>query len=524
MTPTTTQGLGPLPTATDPHDGVREFADYGDLVRDRCDVLVVGSGPGGAVAAKELAEAGRDVILLEEGPPCGKQDFDLEPGKGMQRWFREGSARAARGNMLTPTMQPIALGGGSVFNSAICARPPAWVLDRWADKLGSQALTLDSLAPHYERVEAQLSIGPTPVEVQGKRNLLFKRGCDELGITSEPTPRNVAGCRGSAECFSGCRNGAKKSLDVTYVPAAIRAGARVYSCVRAERVLTDGRRATGMRGRVIEPFTLREHGRVHIDAKAIVLAAGCMATPVILLRSGVANSGGAVGRHLQFHPGIAVMAIYAEPIDPWTGATQGYHSLHYLKQGMKLEVLWVPPGVLATRMPGVGIDYQRHLMRFGHLAPYDVIIQTKHSTGRVALRPGSWHPDIRFHMDQRDVDLLRRGAALLSDVCWASGAEAILPGINGMPELIESRDEAEVIRKTKMKATDPIIASNHAFSSTRMSRNPKEGVVDVTGRCHDLDNVYIADTGIFPDSPAVNPMHTCMALADYIAQNIAAQW
>lgn len=522
--PRTSTGSGPLPTATDPHEGVWEFGDYDGTLRERCEVLVVGSGPGGAVAAKELAEAGRDVILVEEGPPCGRQDFDLEPGRGMQRWFREGSARAARGNLLTPTMQPIALGGGSVFNSAICARPPAWVLDRWAEQTGSDALTATALAPHYERVEAQLSIGPTPDEVQGKRNMLFKQGCDALGMESEPTPRNVAGCRGSAECFSGCRNGAKKSLDVTYVPAAIRAGARVYTSIRAERVIADGRRATGMRGRIIEPFTLREGGPVRIDAQVVVLGAGCMATPVILLRSGIANSGGAVGRHLQFHPGIAVMAIYDEPIDPWAGATQGYHSLHHVREGMKLEVLWVPPGLLATRMPGVGLEYQRHLMRFGHLAPYDVIIQTTHSTGRVTTRPGSWHPDIRFHMDSRDVELLQRGAAILSDICWASGATAILPGINGMPELIASKSDAEVLRRRKMKATDPIVASNHAFSSTRMSRRPTEGVVDVTGRCHDLDNVYVVDTGIFPDSPAVNPMHTCMALADYVARGIAARW
>lgn len=524
MNPTTPSGLGPLPTCSDPHDGVRHFADYDGELRDRCEILVIGSGPGGAVAAKELAEAGRDVILVEEGPPCGKQDFEVEPGKGMQQWFREGSARATRGNLFAPTMQAIALGGGSVFNSAICVRPPAWVLDQWAEQVDSEALTLNALRPHFERVEAQLSIAPTPDEVLGQRNRLFKEGCDALGISSEPTPRNVAGCRGSAECFSGCRNRAKKSLDITYVPAAIRAGARVYTSVRAERIVARDRRAQAMRGRIIEPFTLKERGSVQIDAQAIVLAAGCMATPVILKRSGLADSGGCVGQHLEFHPGLAVMAIYPEPIDPWTGATQGYHSLEYLGEGMKLEVLWVPPGVLATRMPGVGVDYQEHLLRFGHMAPYDVFVQTKHSRGSIGLKPGSWHPDIRYQLDQRDVDCLQRGTALLSDICWASGAEAILPGIHGMPELIRSKEQAEVLRQRTMRATDPIIASNHAFSSTRMSHRASDGVVDDTGRCHDLENLYIVDTGIFPTSPAVNPMHTCMALADYVAQGIAQRW
>ena len=123
--------LAMLPTSPDPSAGVKAFADYRGDVRERCDVLVVGSGPGGAVVAKELAEAGRDVILLEEGPPMGKKDFTQEAGEAMQRMLREGGSRAARGNLVTPTMQAIVLGGGSVINSAICARPPAWIFDKW---------------------------------------------------------------------------------------------------------------------------------------------------------------------------------------------------------------------------------------------------------------------------------------------------------------------------------------------------------------------------------------------------------
>src|SRR5581483_1800479 len=99
-----------------------------------------------------------------------------------------------------------------------------------------------SLAAHYDRVEAFLDVAPTPMEVQGERNLRFKAGCDALGISCEPTRRNVRGCRGSAECFNGCRNGAKRSTDVSYVPAAIRAGARVYTSVRAEHLVMQGKR------------------------------------------------------------------------------------------------------------------------------------------------------------------------------------------------------------------------------------------------------------------------------------------
>ncbi len=507
--------------AAGPHAGVHLFAEYKGELDIACDVLVVGSGPGGAVVAKELAEGGRDVVLLEEGPPFGKKDFVQEAGLAMQRLLREGGTRAARGNMFVPTMQANALGGGSLINSAICARPPDFVWDKWSETSG---VGLDSatMAPHFERVERFLFVGPTPTEVQGERNLRFKQGCDALGLSSEPTWRNVKGCKGSGECFTGCRNDAKKSTDTSYVPAAIRAGARVYTSVRAERVVADGRRVVAVHGHVVEPFTGKQGHAVRVRPRLVVLAAGCMQTPVILQKSEVALESGWVGRRLLMHPGLAVMAVYPDPIDPWKGATQGYHSLHLLKEGLKLEVLWSPPAVLAARLPGLGRDYQRHLKSYDRMAPFDVIVACEKSEGSVKAQRGTFEPSIHFDFHDDDVKNIQRGVAILSDICWASGATAILPGLHGVPEVLESKAESEILRTMKLKGSDTITAANHAFSSTRMSKSPREGVVDEDGRCHGFDNLFIADTGIFASSPAVNPMLTVMALADRIATRILA--
>jgi choline dehydrogenase-like flavoprotein len=504
-----------------PHTGVKVFADYrGELVLG-CDVLVVGSGPGGAVAAKELAEAGLDVILLEEGPPFGVKDFTLEAGEAMQRVLREGGTRATRGNMFVPTMQANALGGGSLVNSAICARAPSWIWEKWNRASGVE-LDADTLAPHFERVEKFLFVAPTPHEAQGPRNLRFKQGCDALGISSEPTWRNVRGCKGSGECFTGCRNGAKKSTDVSYVPAAIRAGARVYTSVRAEYVVMSGRRVVEVRGHVVAPFTGEASHPVTIRPGRVVLAAGCMQTPVILQKSNALPESRWVGERLLMHPGLAVMALYDEPIDPWEGATQGYHSLHYLRDGLKLEVLWSPPAVLAARLPALGTAYQEHLVHYDRMAPFDVIAATDKSTGRVRARRFGWDPDIAFDFHDDDVRLIQRGIAILSDICWASGARAILPGLHGVPEILRSKAESDVLRTMTLKGSDTITAANHAFGSTRMSARAEDGVVDTWGKCHGTENLYIADTGIFSYSPAVNPMLTVMALADRIASGIAA--
>ena len=214
-------------------DGVdlRVFAEYDRDLTEEADVAVVGSGPGGAVIAKELAEAGVRVVLLEEGPPFIPADFELDGGISMARTMREGGLRATTGTVL-PTMQAIALGGGSLVNSAICVRSPEDVLERWCRDYELEHTSRADLDPHYDAVGKFLGISATPENVQGARNLLFKQGCDALGYSSEPIERNVRGCRGSGECFTGCRSRAKQSMDISYIPAALRAGARVLTSVR----------------------------------------------------------------------------------------------------------------------------------------------------------------------------------------------------------------------------------------------------------------------------------------------------
>lgn len=505
---------------SEPFAGVKVHADYSSDLRVSCDVLIVGTGPGGAVVGKVLAEAGRDVLFVEEGPPFASKDFVPEAGGTLHRMVRESGMRATRGNVFMPTMQAVGLGGGSLVNSAICLRSPDWVFDKWAERTGTTSITLDALKKNYERVEAFWGIEETPAAVMGQRNNLFKKGCDALGIPSEPIRRNVKNCAGSAECFTGCRNGAKQSMDRSWIPAAMKAGARVLTSVRAEQLVYSGKRAVGMRGHVVAPYSLQPSHRVEIQANTVVLAAGCMATPVILQKSDVPDRGGYLGGELQFHPGLAIMGVYPDPVYPWQGATQGYQSLHFLKEGLKLEVLWAPPAVLATRFPGVGAEFKRNLMNYDHMAPFDVIVAADHSRGRVLARRHSWEPDLRYNVDDRDMVTIMRGLSLLSDIAWASGATEVWPALHGLPERLHSKEEAEILRTAKVDARAAVPASNHAFGSTRMAKRAEDGAVDEWGRMFAIDNVYIADTGIFPGSPAVNPMLTLMALADRIALGI----
>jgi len=506
---------------------LRVFADYDRDFCEEADVVVVGSGPCGAVAAYELAAAGRRVALLEEGPPFTPSEFTIDGALSMARTMREGGLRFTSGYVM-PTMQAIALGGGSLVNSAICGRCPDFRLEEWAAAAELERTGRKDLEPHYDAVAEFLGIAPTPDEVQGRRNLLFRDGCKALGYSAEPTARNAVGCRGSGECFTGCRARAKQSMDISYVPGALRLGARVLTSLQVQQVHATGRRATGVSGQVVEPLSGRPGPRFRVDAKAVVLAAGVLATPILLQRSGdLANSSRQVGENLQFHPGTSVLGVFPDPVEPVFGATQGYQSLHFLREGFKLETLWAPPAVLAVRMPGFGQQFKSQLRDLGHATVWDAIASCHRSRGRVrerrGLGGGGLNPAMSWRFHPEDAAILGRAVWVLCEIFFAAGARKVVPGVASLADEMHSLGEAEVLRRRVPGAKDMIVASTHVFGTTRMNGDPRRGVVDEDLRAHDLDNLYVVDTGVFPMSPAVNPMFTGMALARRSAQALAAR-
>jgi hypothetical protein len=243
---------------------------------------------------------------------------------------------------------------------------------------------------------------------------------------------------------------------------------------------------------------------------------------VLLQKSGdLANRSGQVGRNLQFHPGVGVMGIFPDPVDPQFGATQGYQSRQFLEAGFKLETLWAPPAILAVRLPGFGLELKRRLADVPYAAVWDAIASCDRSLGQVSARRRGFDPKITWRLDPQDTPILAHAVYRLAEIFFAAGARSVLCGLHRFPDEIHSMEEAEPLRNRSLRAADLVLGGNHAFCTTRMHGDPARGVVDEVGRCHDFENLWIADSGVFPRCPSVNPMWTIMALARRSAHALA---
>ena len=256
------------------------------------------------MAAYELAEAGLSVILVEEGKTYAREDFDGKPLLDrLDRAYRDNGLTFTTGNVTISLPMGKAVGGTTVVNSGTCFRAPEWILDKWSRELGVRDTDAETMDPYFAQVEEILNVTPVPDEVLGANGATLRRGAEALGWKGGPIPRNIRGCHGSGQCAFGCPRDAKQAMQLSYLPMAVRRGARIYSSCRVERVRTDGIRATGVSIKILDPHGGRGQGTLEIRARAVVVAAGAVYTPILLAQSGLGGISRQLGHNLRIHPG-----------------------------------------------------------------------------------------------------------------------------------------------------------------------------------------------------------------------------
>jgi choline dehydrogenase-like flavoprotein len=478
---------------------------------ERCDVVVVGSGAGGAVAARVLAEAGLSVVVVEEGDYHDAASYPDAPLDALRLLYRDGGLLAAEGRPAIPLPVGRCVGGTTVINSGTCFRAPDWVLQRWRAEHGIDwAAELDG---DFDAVEKALRVTAVDPARCGRNGELCRTGAEALGASNGPILRNAPGpvTRCNA-CAMGCRLDAKQAMHVSELPRAVAAGARIRAGARADRLIVERGRAAGME------CTLGSGQQYAVRARAVVLAGGAVGTPELLLRNRVANASGAVGRHLHIHPACWVGARYPEPVRGWEGVMQSWSVDEWRREdGLFLEATFSPLPFGMPWLRGVGPEFTARVERYGELGIIGVHLGERTSEGRVTLRGGRTR--VSYGLTRDDAAVLRRGIARAAEVHFAAGATEAYPQVRGVDELAPGAQHA--LETGRFSPADMRLEAFHPMGTARMGADARSSVVSPSGEAHDLPGLHVADASVLPTALSVNPMVTIMACARHIARGLA---
>jgi choline dehydrogenase-like flavoprotein len=487
------------------------------IFEDEADYVIVGTGAGGATAARVLAGAGLDVAMIEEGPWLKTQERPTELVEAMARTFRDFGTQTTTGATPIPLLQGRLVGGSTAINSGIIWRMPEDVRADWRERFGLGAIVDDAgLDAAFTRIEDELEIGETDGAVLGGNSSKMEEASKALGLPGRRIVRNAKRCQASAHCLQGCPGEARQSMDVSYVPRAIADGARLHEMCAVEKVIFDHGRAVGVEGVVRDRTTRAVRGTFRVRSRrATIIAASAVFTPVILRRSGLR---GMVGERFQAHPGAAIVGRFPEPIGMGFGATQGYE-IPMRTRGFKLESLSLPPEMLAARLPGAGAAWQQRLGEMDHYAQW--VAQVRMSTlGRV--RP-TWAggASVAYAPSKEDLTKLRDGLALICKMMFAAGATEIYPGLGGVPEVLSRPSDVAHVENAKLRQGNFHMMASHLFGTACAGSDPRTSVVGADLQSHQIRDLYVMDASVFPTNMGVNPQHSIMAVVWRAAERLA---
>ncbi len=521
-----------------PEDGARapppplEPLDVDRETTLETDVVVVGSGAGGAVIAATAAKAGFRVLVLEAGPYLTSATFPRRELPGTDGMFERHGLMTTK-DFAFGVLHGRTAGGSTTINWMTCIRPPRFALEEWERTYGIQGLTDPTFDAYVDEVWTRLGVS-TDESVMTPTSEVLRRGCEALGYTFgvdfHVTPKNAHVCVNRCDyCNFGCIYNAKQSTLVTYLPDAREHGAQFLFDTDVQTVTVPGGGAKGVEA------VRRTEGRdvpVHVKAKAVVVAAGALHTPAILLRSGFRHSG--IGRGIRFDPTTAVGGVYGDPIEMWRGIPQTLHVDKWLRlrdhYGFWLETVPAHPGLTALGIPWRGGRAHKELMaRYPNLAANIVLVRDR-SAGRVTIdREGN--PVVDYTMIPEDRKMMERGIVESARIHIAAGARSVWT-LHNEPCEIPYRDGpippseldafAARVRELGIRPNGLALFTAHAMGSVPMGASDRMPVKP-TGELRGVRNVFVGDGSVLPSPPGVNPMITIMAMARRTAEFVVAE-
>ncbi len=497
--------------------------DINGPVRESADVCIIGSGCGGGASAKVLAEAGKKVILLEEGGYYTSKQFDGTEETAYTHLYQQRAGQATDDLSVT-VLQGRCVGGSSTVNWTTSLRTPDFVLDSWKRKHGIQGLSTKELEPYFEKVERYLDVHEEPFENHSPNNRIILEGAKQLGYRARAVGRNTRDCQKAGACGLGCPFDAKKTVAITYVPDAVKAGAAVFADFRANKIEVRGK-SKRVGGIVFDQRTQKPKTDFAIDAPVVIVSASAINSPVLLLKSNLANSSGEVGKNLTFHLTSAVLGLYETIIYGAGGIPQSvmcdeFLNMHGDGGGFWLEAVPIYPTLAGLALPGFGSAHREMMHAYPHIGATIVLVKEIDSSGRVTVNDEG-RASISYSLRGRDLEYLKQGLDVAARVQFAAGAKKVMT-LHTRP--VEFRSPPEI--PTKLAAADwgtneIAMYSAHPLGTCRMGADHRTSVVDSNCQSHDIKGLFVIDGSVMPTSLGVNPQVTILSIAEKSAEWLA---
>ncbi len=481
------------------------------------DAVVIGSGAAGAILGYRLAEAGRQVLMLERGKHVDPSDFSEDETEMFSELYADGALQLSR-DFRFQVLQGSCVGGTTVVNNAVCFDLPEHVRRAWNDPHGLDAgLDETRLQESFRVIRNWIGVREQSETRLQPGASKFVEGVEQLGLNTPPNhfgivEANLADCLGSGYCNIGCAYGKKLSMLDTVLPQAQQRfgpdGLRIVSECRAERIVASDGRAEAV---VCE---LSDGRKLRVNARTIVVAAGALHSSWLLLRSKL--GGPLVGRYVGFNIGSPITADFDEELHSYDGLQISHVLVPPPERGFVLETWFNPVVAQALAMPGWFEDHYRNMRRYAHMTAAGALVGTdrhRRRRVRVALTGGL---DIDFKPTEDELRRLIDGLKLTGRIYLAAGARRVMPTTLRYHEF-RSEPELEQLDQYIKDGSDISLGTGHPQGGSALSRDPRKGVIDPSFRVHGFENLYVCDASVFPTTIGVNPQLTVMALADYAA-------
>ncbi len=494
------------------------------------DVAIIGSGAGGGTTAEILSAAGYKVLLIEEGPLKTSSDFKMLEDAAYASLYQEGIGRLSKDGAIT-ILQGRAVGGTTLINWTSSFRTPAPTLEHWAREHNVKGHGVAEMAPWFEKMEQRLGVAPWRVPPNAN-NEVIKKGCEQLGYSWQVIPRNVRGCWNLGYCGMGCPTNAKQSMLVTTIPATLESGGELLYLARAEKLLIDGERVTGLQCVAMDERCVAPTGRrIRVKARHYVLAGGGINSPALLLRSGAPDPHARLGKRTFLHLVNMSAGHFDEVINPFYGAPQSIYSDHFQWQNgttgpmsYKLEVPPLHPALAATLFGGFGSD---NALRMAQLPNTHAMLALMRDGfhpdspgGHVELR-GDGTPVLDYPVSAYAWDGLRRAFHSMAEIQFAGGAKAVMP-LHNDARYVKTLGEARaMIDGLDLALYRTRLGSAHVMGGCAMGEAVQSAVCDSLGRHHQLANLSIHDGSLFPTSIGANPQLSVYGLTAQLASALA---